>query len=67
MAMGWKIVAMIQEARDLDDLDRTTQPRSCPICYTPLREGIDTNLFCPWDGLQYPHDAYAWGEYPGAY
>lgn len=66
--MAWEqLVAMIQEARDIDQTDRSTAPTSCPNDQTPLREGQDGKLFCPFDGLVWPDDASAWGEFPGSY
>lgn len=66
--MAWEqLQAMVQEARDIDQQDRSTPPTSCPNDYTALREGPDGKLYCPWDGLVWPDDAGAWGEFPGSY
>ena len=66
--MAWEqLTAMIQEARDIDRQDQSTPPTSCPNDYTALREGPDGKLYCPWDGLVWPDDASAWGEFPGSY
>lgn len=66
--MAWEqLLAMVQEARDEDQVERSTPPTSCPNDYTALREGPDGTLWCPWDGLVWPRDAAAWGEFPGSY
>lgn len=66
--MAWEqLQAMIQEARDIDRQDRSEAPTSCVSCYTALREGPNGTLYCPWDGLVWPDDAGAWGEFPGSY
>ena len=66
--MAWEqLTAMIQEARDVDHDDRSTAPTSCATCYTALKEGPSGGLFCPWDGLRWPEDASAWGEFPGSF
>lgn len=66
--MSWdQLSAMIQEAHDIDQEDRSSEPISCVSCYTPLKAGPDGGLFCPWDGLRWPEDASAWGEFPGAF
>lgn len=69
-AGAWEpLLGFIQEARDIDQQDRSTAPTSCPVCYTALREGPDSTLYCPWaDGHPvWPGDAGAWGEFPGSY
>lgn len=66
--MAWRqLNAMIQEACEIDQKDRSTPPTSCVQCYTALREGPNGTLYCPWDGLVWPDDAGAWGEFPGSY
>ena len=66
--MAWEqLTAMIQEARDIDQNDRSTAPTSCPNDHTALREGPGGKLYCPWDGLVWPDDASAWGEFPGSF
>lgn len=66
--MAWEqLLAMAQEARDVDDQERSTPPTSCAQDYTALREGEGGKLFCPWCGLVWPDDASAWGEFPGSY
>lgn len=66
--MAWdELLGFLQEARDIDQQDRSTAPTSCPVDNTALREGPDGVLFCPWDGLKWPDDADAWGEFPGSY
>lgn len=67
--MAWEqLQAMIQEARDIDQEDRSTAPESCCVCYTALREGPNGTLFCPWgDHPVWPYDASAWGEFPGSF
>lgn len=66
--MAWEqLLNMVQEARDIDQRDRSTPPTSCPNDHTALKEGPDGILFCPWDGTQWPRDASAWGEFPGSY
>jgi hypothetical protein len=66
--MAWEqLLGMIQEARDVDQEDRSTLPTSCAQDYTALREGPAGKLFCPWCGLVWPDDASAWGEFPGSY
>lgn len=69
MAQGgwWKLVSIVDEARDIDEQDRDNQPSSCVQCYTPLLQGPEGKLYCPWDGLIWPDDAQAWGEFPGSY
>jgi len=61
------LLGMIQEARDIDQKDRSTPPTSCAQDYTALREGANGKLYCPWCGLVYPDDATAWGEFPGSF
>jgi len=64
------LLGFVQEARDIDQKDRSTPPTSCPVDYTALREGPDGILYCPWGscgGLQWPRDASAWGEFPGSF
>lgn len=66
--MAWEqLTGMIREALDIDQKDRSTPPTSCPNDYTALVAGPDGTMFCPWDGLQFPRDASAWGEFPGSY
>lgn len=66
--MAWQqLTDMIAEARDIDQEDRSTAPTSCPNDYTALVAGPDGTLICPWDGLRWPEDASAWGEFPGSY
>lgn len=66
--MAWdQLTAMIQEAVDIDQKDRSTPPTSCAQDYTALREGTEGKLFCPWCGLVWPDDAGSWGEFPGAF
>lgn len=66
--MAWdQITAMIREAQDIVDQDRSTPPTSCVSCYTSLKQGPTGTLFCPYDGLKWPEDASAWGEFPGSY
>lgn len=66
--MAWQqLVAMVQEAREIEAQDRSGVPSSCVQCYTALREGPEGTLFCPWDGLRWPEDASAWGEFPGSF
>lgn len=66
--MAWdQLVGFISEAEDIERTDRSTAPTSCPVDYTALREGPDGKLHCPWDGLVWPDDAGAWGEFPGSY
>lgn len=66
--MAWEqLTAMIQEAQDVVDKDRATPPTSCPNDHTALREGPEGKMYCPWDGLVWPDDASAWGEFPGSY
>lgn len=61
----WPLAAMIQEAHDIDAQEAAGVPVSCASDYTPLREGRDGKLFCPWCGLAWPDDASAWGQFPG--
>lgn len=66
--MAWEqLTAMIQEAQDIVQKDKSTAPTSCPNDYTALREGPNGKLYCPWDGLVWPDDASAWGEFPGSF
>jgi hypothetical protein len=68
--MAWEqLLGFIQEARDIEQQDRTQPPQSCPFCYTALREGLEGKLYCPFaDGHPvWPDDAGAWGEFPGAF
>lgn len=66
--MAWRqLVNMIDEALDIDRLDRTRPPTSCPADYTALRQGMSNKLFCPWCGLRWPDDAQVWGEFPGSF
>ena len=66
--MAWEqLTAMVQEAWDIDQQDRTTPPTSCPNDHVPLREGPEGKLYCPFDGTVWPDDASAWGEFPGSY
>lgn len=66
--MSWdQLRAMISEAHDIDKKDRSGVPTSCVNDGTPLREGPSGTLFCPYDGLVWPDDASAWGEFPGAF
>lgn len=66
--MAWdELLGFIQEGADIDQQDRSTAPTSCPVDFTALQEGPDGVLFCPYDGLKWPDDAGAWGEFPGSY
>jgi hypothetical protein len=66
--MAWEqLTAMIQEAADVDQEDRSNPPTSCAVDYTALREGPEGKMFCPWCGLVWPDDAQSWGEFPGSY
>jgi hypothetical protein len=56
--MSWEqLSSMLAEARALDAEEATKVPVDCPNDFTPLREGPDGQLFCPFDGWQYPQDA----------
>lgn len=66
--MSWEqLKAVIQESIEIEAQDRSGVPESCAICYTALREGYGGTRQCPWDGLVWPDDASAWGEFPGAF
>lgn len=66
--MAWdQLTSMLAEARDIERADRAGRPTSCVNDGTPLREGPDGGLYCPYDGLVWPDDSGAWGEYPGAF
>lgn len=66
--MAWdQLRGYLAEAREIDAKDSSTAPTSCVQCLTALRAGPDGKLFCPWDGLVWPDDASAWGEFPGSY
>lgn len=66
--MAWEqLTSMITEAADIDQEERSGRPTSCINDGTPLREGPDGTLYCPYDGLVWPDDASAWGEFPGGY
>ena len=66
--MAWdQLVGFIQEAREIEQADRTGTPTSCPADYTALRQADGGELFCPWCGLRWPEDAPLWGEFPGAF
>lgn len=61
------LLGFVDEARDIDQKDRSTAPTSCAICYTALVENEGGTLFCPWDGIRWPEDASTWGEFPGSF
>jgi hypothetical protein len=63
----YSLVGMIHEAAGIDEKDRSTAPTSCPNDGTALLPGPEGKLFCPWDGLVWPDEASAWGEFPGSY
>lgn len=63
----YKLVEIIDEARDIEAKDRSGTPTSCAVDYTALRAGEDGKLFCPWCGLVWPDEASAWGSFPGAF
>jgi len=66
--MAWEtLIGMISEAHDVDREDRAGTPTSCAVCHTALREAQGGKLHCPWDGLVWPDDASAWGEFPGSF
>ena len=67
MGSWWQLVGILDEAQTIDDQDRSRPPSSCAECYTPLIGALDGKLLCPWDGLVWPDDASAWGEFPGAF
>jgi len=54
----WDMIAIIQESVDLDDYFATRIPPCCPNDGTPLQEGFDGIIFCPWDGWRYNYDSY---------
>lgn len=56
--MSWQqLVAMLDEARQIDIEEAVKVPVECPNDYTTLIEGEGGTLFCPWDGWKYPEDA----------
>lgn len=66
--MAWETLRnLIEEQAEIEAVERSGVPTSCASCYTPLREGPDGGLFCPWDGVRWPVDASLWGEFPGSY
>jgi hypothetical protein len=67
--MAWEqLVSFLKEAADIDRQESQGPPSSCPVDYTPLREGPAGKLFCPWGcGLVWPDDALAWGPFPGSF
>jgi hypothetical protein len=55
--MSWEqLIAIRQEAVDLARAELAAPPQACPNDGEPLRAGPDGELFCPYDGYQYPRD-----------
>jgi hypothetical protein len=67
MASWYELLAIVEEAKTIDEEERSRDPQSCAVDYTPLRGAGEGNLYCPWCGLRWPEDASAWGEFPGAF
>lgn len=58
--MSWEQLAEAIRAGREDHLDYVSQPpRACPNDGTPLKEGPDGELFCPFDGWR-PTDDPTW-------
>lgn len=58
MASGWwKLVGIIDEARELDRQAKAKVPVVCPYDFTTLVSGPGGKLHCPWAGdYTYPDD-----------
>jgi hypothetical protein len=53
--MAWQqLIGIIEEARALEREEATKIPVECPNDFTPLKEGPNGVLFCPYDGWKYP-------------
>jgi hypothetical protein len=55
--MAWEQLLDIQrEAVELAAAELAADPQACPNDGEPLRPGPAGELFCPFDGYQYPRD-----------
>ena len=55
--MVWEQLLNIrQEQVETARAELAAPPQACPNDGEPLRAGPDGELFCPYDGYQYPRD-----------
>jgi hypothetical protein len=58
--MSWyQLLSIAKEAEDLRDNELAHPPRACPRDGEPLQQGPNGELFCKFDGYQYPRDGRA--------
>lgn len=51
--MGWNSwLQILKQQREEARIEASRIPVACPNDGTPLREGPQGQLFCPWDGWQ---------------
>ncbi len=54
-----QLLAIIEEAAEIDRQDQTGPPVVCPYDLTTLKEGPNGVLFCPWAGdYTWPDDGF---------
>lgn len=55
--MSWyQLLSIFKEASDLKRDEESRPPEACPNDGEPLTAGPDGELFCKYDGYQYPRD-----------
>jgi hypothetical protein len=56
--MSWEQLAAIAREAALEaEAERSAPPEACPNDGTPLEPGPNGELFCRFDGWQWPRDA----------
>jgi hypothetical protein len=57
--VGWdSLLAIYQEALDIEAEERSRPPEDCPHCATTLTSGPDGGLYCPFtDHFFWPEDS----------
>ncbi len=55
--MSWEqLLSILHEGVDTVRAEKSAPPQACPNDGEPLRSGPNGELFCPYDGYQYPRD-----------
>jgi len=55
--VSWEqLLSILKEASDSARDEQSRPPQACPLCGEPLISGPNGELFCKYDGYQYPRD-----------
>lgn len=56
--MAWEqLLSIYAEAAEERRADRARRPEACPNDGTPLEQGPQGSLHCPFDGWEWPRDS----------